>query len=370
MKRLLPIIAVLCLCTGCVRAVRSITSSFSTPAVQVSGPAPVPAGVSDDLVQAAKDGRAGITAIVMQDGKLLYRLDVGKIDPQAQYPAASSSKWLTAALVMTVVDEGKLSLDAPISTWLPEFRGEAGAITLRELLAQTAGEGSLKGMVDVKQDPRMTLAESASQIAALPLEDKPGEVFKYGGPGFQVAGALVEKVTGERWSDLFAERIAKPLGMDHTYWEHLPDKGVPTAETLNPLLQGGAVTTAEDYMRFLTMLAQGGEYQGRRILSAQAIETMETVQTLGKSMAWLPSGAKSSDGWQYALGNWCERWDSDGRCNLVSSPGAFGAFPWIDRKSGLYGIFFTRTRLPKVVDDYRKTLMAMLAAAGTPASAD
>jgi CubicO group peptidase (beta-lactamase class C family) len=201
MKRLLPIIAALCLLTGCVRAVRHAVDSFSTPAVVVSGDAAaVPAGLSDDLVKAAKDGDAGVTAIVMRDGKLLYRLDAGKIDPQAQYPAASSSKWMTAALVMTVVDEGKLSLDVPISTWLPEFQGAAGTITLRELLAQTAGQGSLKGLVDVKQDPRMTLAQSAAGIAALPLEDKPGEVFKYGGPGFQVAGALVEKVTGERWS--------------------------------------------------------------------------------------------------------------------------------------------------------------------------
>lgn len=349
---------------GCVRSVRHAVDSFSTPAVTVSGDAAaVPAGVSDDLVKAAKDGGTGVTAIVMRDGKLLYRIDAGKIDPQAQYPVASSSKWLTTALVMTVVDQGKLSLDTPISTWLPEFQGEAGTITLRELLDQTAGDGSLKGMVDVRQDPRMTLAQSAAEVASLPLEDKPGEVFKYGGPGFQVAGALVEKVTGERWADLFAERIARPLGMDHTYWQHLPDKGVPPEQTLNPLLQGGAVTTAEDYQRFLTMLAGGGVYQGQRILSAQSIEAMETVQTLGKPMAYLPPGSKSDHALQYALGNWCERWDEDGRCTLVSSPGAFGTYPWIDRQSGLYGVFFTRTRLPKIAGDLLKTRAAMLAGA-------
>jgi CubicO group peptidase (beta-lactamase class C family) len=315
------------------------------------------------LVNAVKHGGGGVTAMVMRDGKELFRLDVGNIDVDTQYPVASSSKWMTAALVMTVVDEGKLSLDEPISKHLPEFRGEAGTTTLRELLAQTSGEGSLGSLVDIRQDPRITLAESARMIAKRPLEDPPGAVFKYGGPGFQVAGALVEAVTGKRWADLFNERISRPLGMNHTYWEHLPNRGVPPEQTLNPLLQGGVVTTASDYMCFLTMLAQRGDFGGRRILSAQAVEIMETAQTLGKPMAYLPPGARTHAGFQYALGNWCETWSADGRCALVSSPGAFGTYPWIDRGSGLYGIFFTRTRLPFVIEDFIKARTAILAAA-------
>jgi CubicO group peptidase (beta-lactamase class C family) len=121
---------------------------------------------------------------------------------------------------------------------------------------------------------------------------------------------------------------------------------------MNPLLQGGAVTTAEDYMRFLTMLAQRGTFEGHRILSAGAVDAMETVQTLGKPMAYLPPGAMP--GMQYALGNWCEGWSADGRCTLVSSPGAFGTYPWIDRQNGLYGIFFLRDRLPRVADHLLK----------------
>jgi CubicO group peptidase (beta-lactamase class C family) len=315
-------------------------------------------------VNAVKHGAAGITAIIMKSGKKLFRLDIGKIDPDVQYPVASASKWMTAALVMTVVDEGKLSLDEPISKHLPEFQGEAARTTLRELLAQTSGEGSLKDLVDIKQDPRITLAESAEEVAKRPLADPPGTVFKYGGPGFQVAGALVETVTGKRWADLFSERISGPLGMKHTYWEHLPTRGIPPEQTLNPLLQGGAVTTAQDYMRFLTMIAQHGEYDGRRILSMQAIETMETVQTLalGKQMAYLPQGGRAGANEQYALGNWCETWSKGGRCMLVSSPGAFGTYPWIDWKSGLYGIFFTRTRMPLVFEDFIRARAAILAA--------
>jgi CubicO group peptidase (beta-lactamase class C family) len=363
MRKIIFCIITVIILSGCAGAFRRTPAVMSMSAVTITGDAAViPIEAREALADAVRHGAAGVTAIVMRDGKQLFRLDIGKIDADAQYQVASASKWMTAALVMTVVDEGRLSLDEPISQHLPEFRGEAARTTLRQLLAQTAGEGSLKGLVDIKQDPRITLAESAKEVAERPLEDPPGTVFKYGGPGFQVAGALVEAVTGKRWADLFKERISGPLGMSRTYWEHLPNRGVPPEQTLNPLLQGGVVTTAKDYMRFLTLLAQGGEYEGRRILSARAIDTMETVQTLGKTKSYLPPGARKGANLQYALGNWCESWSADGRCTLVSSSGAFGTYPWIDRTSGLYGIFFTRTRMPFVIEDFIRARALILAA--------
>lgn len=116
-----------------------------------------------------KAGASGITAIAMKEGKQLFRADAGEANRDTIYPVASASKWVTAALVMTVVDEGRLSLDVPISAYLPEFAGAGGKITLRELLAQTAGEGSLKSLVDIRQDPHITLAQSAALIAQRPL---------------------------------------------------------------------------------------------------------------------------------------------------------------------------------------------------------
>jgi CubicO group peptidase (beta-lactamase class C family) len=339
--------------------------SARTGGVAVPDGEPPLAKVRAELQAAVAQGAPGITAIVMRGGDPVFRLDVGPIARDAQLPVASASKWMAAALVMTVVDEGRLSLDAPISRYLPAFHGRAGTVTLRELLAQTSGEGSLKQGVDIRQDARITLEASAAEIARRPLDDPPGTVFKYGGPGFQVAGAAVEAVTGKRWAQLFDERIARPAGMRHTYWIHLPTRGATPAQTHNPLLQGGVVTTAEDYMRFLTLLAQGGRIGNRRVLSQQAVETMETVQTLGKPMSYVPSGARGGarpESAQYALGNWCESWDAAGRCRLVSSPGAFGTFPWIDRGSGLYGIFFTRDRLPRVIGHFAKARRAILAA--------
>jgi CubicO group peptidase (beta-lactamase class C family) len=308
------------------------------------GPPPGLAELLDEMIR--QDGAPGVTVMAFRDGRLLFRLDRGRIAPDARLPVASASKWMAAALVMTLVDEGKLSLDEPIGPRLPEFTGPAGAITLRQILSYTSGQGSLKGLVDVRQPPDLSLRESARRIAALPLADPPGAVFKYGSPAFQIAGALAEQATGQTWAALFEARIARPLGMSHTSWGAPLNPGLPPEAVRNPNLQGGVVTTADDYARFLGMIAAGGEWGGRRILSAGAVAEMARAQTLGKSMAFMPGGAEA--GLQYGLGEWCEAVGADGDCTVVSSPGALGTYPWIDRRSGVYGLFFMNRRLPLV----------------------
>lgn len=296
------------------------------------------------------DGVRGVTVLVFRHGQMLYRVDQGDITPDTALPVASASKWMAVALVMTVVDEGKLSLDEPIERRLPVFTGEAGKITLRQILSFTSGQGSLRGLVDVRQDPRITLAESAHKIAQIPLQDPPGAVFKYGSPALQVAGALVEQATGRTWAQLFQERIGGPLGMTRTTWANPLWPNLTPDQVRNPNLQGGAITTADDYGRFLTMLASDGLYQGRRILSVHAVSEMEHAQTRGLPMAFEPRSGPEQ-GLQYALGNWCGGVAENGDCTLVASPGALGTYPWIDRTNGLYGIFFMHQRMPLVEKD-------------------
>lgn len=345
-------------------AVASALLAAGQPADAASRP---PAGLEAKLNEVVnKDGAAGVTAIVMKDGKLLYRLDVGAIAPDARLRIESASKWMTAALTMTVVDEGKLSLDEPIGRRLPQFKGEAGRITLRQLLSFTAGQGSLMGLADVLQPTDITLAQSATLIAARTLEDPPGTTFKYGGPSLQVVGALVEQATGRSWVSLFDERIARTLGLAHTSWSSAIKPPQP-GPIRNPNLQGGVITTADDYAAFLTMLAQGGVFHGRRILSASAIDAMETAQTIGKPMGYVPPGAAGKT-LQYALGNWCETVGADGRCTMASSPGMLGTYPWIDRSSGLYGLFFLNRRLPLVANDLREARQIVLRTPPTPST--
>lgn len=326
-----------------------------------------PPELRGQLEKVLTDGASGVSALVMKDGRLLYRVDVGDAGPEVRLPIASASKWMTATLIMTVVDEGKLSLDEPIGRRLPRFTGAAGQITLRQLMSFTAGQGSLEGFVDLRQDPHMTLAQAADEIAARPLQDPPGSTFRYGGPSLQVAGALVEQATGQSWADLFEARIARPLGMSHTYWGNPLRPGFAPGEVRNPNLQAGVYTTADDYAAFLTMLAARGMGPKGRILSEAAFDQMETVQTGKAVMAYRPPGAAGLQA--YGLGNWCETFDAKGRCGMVSSPGAFGTYPWIDRDHGIYGVFFLRSRLPLVVKDLteaRRMILAADRAAGSP----
>jgi len=290
------------------------------------------------------DGAPGVVAIVFRDGKPLYRRQVGDVDPDEAVPVASASKWVAAALVMTVVDEGRLSLDDPIGLYLQDIPEPGRAVTLRQLLSFTSGHGGLAGLADLRQPPDIDLAESARRIAARPLVGPPGTVFSYGSGALQIAGALAERATGKSWATLFDERLAGPLGLARSRWGHPlhPD----AREVSNPNLQGGLVTTAEDYGRFLTMIASGGLFEGKRILSEASVEEMERLQTTAARMTMVPGHDGRAAG--YGLGNWCERAAASGRCTLVSSPGALGTYPWLDRDNGIYGIFLVRHRFPAV----------------------
>jgi CubicO group peptidase (beta-lactamase class C family) len=108
---------------------------------------------------------------------------------------------------MTLVDEGKLSLDDPVSKFLPKFTGKKGDITIRQILSHTSG---LPG-----DDPdiatfRITLREAADQIAEVPLVADPGKEFRYGGVSMQVARAIAEIVSGKSWGDCFRRGLPVP----------------------------------------------------------------------------------------------------------------------------------------------------------------
>lgn len=343
MKRIitffLMLIAVLS-STSCVK----VAKAADTHTIEQGSSLP-PAAVKAADSMVAK-GSGGFSVGVGVRDKVISLTHFGGIKPDTQYPIASASKFLVGATVMAVVDDGKLDLDLPISTWLPKLPEAAGKLTLRQLLSQTSGLAGSKGeFYDLAQDHRITLEQSAIDVTKRPLISVPGEVFAYGGPGFQVAGAVVEAATGKRWAQVFQEKIAGPLGMTRTYWTHLRldrTDELPVAETLNPVLQGGAVSTASDYLRFLSMIAQEGMFEGKRVLSRSAIDELLKDQTPKAIMT--PAEANPIQDAHYSLGNWCESWDKAGAGLRNSSIGAFGVYPWVERKTGRFGIVFPYMR--------------------------
>lgn len=236
---------------------------------------------------------------------------------------ASCSKWYSAALVMTFVDEGKLRISDTVGTWLPmlSFHGK-GKITIGECLSHMTGikEPPLKERL--KETKNISNMDQAIQdIAVLPMEGEPGKSFHYSNAGLQIAGAVIEKISGKTFEELFAERITIPLGLKNT------DFGKKKVA----LPAGGARSTPGDYLKFLTMILHKGHFDGKQILTEKSVNEME-INRMGPDVKidYSPAEAK---GLGYGYGEWVMNKSEAGKpSGWATSPGLFGSFPWIDNE--------------------------------------
>jgi CubicO group peptidase (beta-lactamase class C family) len=252
-------------------------------------------------------------------------------DEETKIPIASCSKWLSAALVMTFIDEGKLNIHDTVGKFLPLLsKAGKGKITVAHCLSHSTGinAGDLKESIKAFKEAS-TMDEAMTIIAALPLDNKPGESFRYSNIGLQIASAVIEKISGKSFRTLFEERIAEPCQMLHTDFGKKP----------LPLPAGGAESTAEDYLHFLQMILNNGSYNGKIILKKESIALMQHNYTSTEKIIYSPEEAGN---WGYGFGEWIMD-DAKGntQSNVVSSPGLFGTFPWVDNKLGYCGILFT-----------------------------
>lgn len=291
----------------------------------------------------------GAALSVLDGGKLVHRSVHGQMTSEFVLPIASASKWLAAATVLSLVDEGKLDLDVPVTRYLPEFdHGDVAVITLRQCLACTAGFGAERGPL---LGPRIkTMTAMAAELAEQSLHARPGDAFRYSGLGFQVAACAAERVSGQTWHELFAARIAAPLGMTATKFGRLLPVAGDAGATPVPWVAGGAESTVRDYERFVAMLLQGGELDGRRVLTQASVRAMLQMHT-GDMEVRLPGVLEGND-IHYGLGTWLTL-EANGvrRC---SDPGAFGFTPWLDPDLGIGGVFAVRDRVARVLPRVRQ----------------
>ncbi|HOG47904.1 MAG TPA: serine hydrolase domain-containing protein [Anaerolineae bacterium] len=331
---------------------------------QGGGPQPPPAGGDaakdfsplSTLVEnsVASVPLQGASLLLIRDGRVVYQQAFGNYTLDTAVPIASGTKWLTAATIMALVDDGLLALDAPIARYLPGLDGDQARITMRQLLSGTSGLPNLSPCFDESSG---TLAQCAGEIVHSPLVAAPGTAFCYSTAGFQVAGWLAEAVTGKPWATLFEEQLKLPLGMWSTTY----------GATANPVLGGGVTSTLRDYGRFLQMLLDGGVFQGQRVLSAAAVREMERDQT--DDLPILLS--MHQDGRRYGLGAWRDMVDAQGNAIQLSSQGDTGFSPWIDRQRHLCGVFLTEDELGNVYGLVAQVQQAVRdivdsSAAGTP----
>ncbi len=343
-----------------------------------------------DLVD--KQTIPGAVALVARHGKVALTEAVGWRDVENKKPMQTDSifqimsmtKNFTGVAVMMLVEEGRIELRQPIEHYLPEFRGievqekfnGPGAThppehppTVWQLMNHTSGlaEDPDGEMADNPRTMRVPLDEAVRFYAHTHLQFEPGTRWSYSNMGIATLGRLVEVISGEDYVHFVRSHILEPLGMQDTFYFPPDDKkdrialvyrheggklvragsdilaGDPTkyrAGAKYPAPEFGLYTTAPDLFRFYQMLLNGGEYNGRRYLSRQTVETMTRVFTPNVT----PSGWLGGTGYGLTF----EIINQPEGTLLLHSPGtfghggAFGTEGWIDPKNDLIRIMLVQ----------------------------
>jgi CubicO group peptidase (beta-lactamase class C family) len=350
---------------------------------------------------------SGAVTLVARRGRLVHFEAHGLMDIESKRPMqkdaifriASMSKPITGAAVMMMLEEGKLRLNDPVSRFLPEFknskvavpRGNAGEfyvvpadreLTIRDLLTHT--NGLMTGGLGSKAGPPRpaagdTLATYVPQLAAAPLDFQPGTQWAYSGlAGPDTLSRIVELVSGQPYDEFLRTRIFQPLGMKDTFF-YPPDDRRPRLATLygkspKGLLRaenqdgfslktyfsggGGLMSTAEDYLQFAQMLLNGGEMNGRRLLSPRTVDLMASNHVgdmfngkLGRPAHGMCYGLLVGiveDGVAAGLrvSNGSFGWD-----------GAYGTQTWIDPREKMVTIVMIQTQVASVQRDFENAVM-------------
>jgi D-alanyl-D-alanine carboxypeptidase len=178
---------------------------------------------------AVQQWTVGLVIGISKDGRTVFSRGYGKANleldsamtPENVFRIASMTKQFTAAAVLLLVQDGKLSLDDPISRWLPKFPGASG-VTIRELLTHTSGISEftrLPGYMGKEWRIDRTPEEMVNYIAehSSPLyEFPPGTAWSYSNSGYQLLGAIIEKVSGMPLKQYYQTRLFDPIGVKNT----------------------------------------------------------------------------------------------------------------------------------------------------------
>jgi CubicO group peptidase (beta-lactamase class C family) len=300
-------------------------------------------GVDQLLQRNQKSLGNNVVALVYKDGKVVYQKELGELfNAKTQAPIASCSKWLTAALVMTFVDQGKISLDDPVAKYIPSFNKYMKSyVTIRHCLSHTTGIERESGRVKILNQKKFeNLEEEVNTIATKEISNNPGMEFFYGSYGLNIAARVCEIVGKKSFERLIQERVTRPLKMRGTNFTN------ESGNAPNP--SGGAQSTANDYMNFLIMILNKGMFENKRILSEDAITEMQKIQTTDLPVKYVP---KVAEGYEYGLGEWIMEKDAVGKAIVVSSPGLFGTWPYIDICRKYAAIIFVKTLLSEQKKD-------------------
>ena len=329
---------------------------------------------------------AGAVTVVARKGKVAHLVAQGVMDlesrrpmtPATMFRIASMTKPVIGVAIMMMVEEGKLRLNDPVSRYIPEFNemkvgpervAAQRAITVKDLLTHVSGLGSgTVGDADIAKVSRKEgekLADYIPRLGTTTLEFQPGSRWRYSpGAGFETLGRIVEIASGMPLDQFFRRRIFDPLGMqDIAFWPS--DAQWPRVATVygrnpngltklampNDTLSrnvyfrgsGGLYSTAPDYIPLGVMLANGGELNGKRLLSRKTVEMM-TAAHVPDTLPGRPAGEGYGLSVRVVI-NHAVRGTmlSDG---TYGWSGAQGTHFFVDPKEQLVGVLMVQTPNP------------------------
>lgn len=348
---------------------------------------------------------AGAVTIVARKGKVAHLSAQGMMDLASKQPVtagsifriASMTKPIVGVAIMMMVEEGRLRLNDPVSRYIPEFRemkvgvarpgggrGEVLAfytvpaereITLKDLLTHVSGLGSGPmsngDIAKVARKEGEKLSDYIPRLGTTALEFQPGSRWTYSpGAGFETLGRVVEIASGLPLDQFFRTRIFDPLGMkDITFWPsdaqwprvatvYAPGQnGLRKSPTPNDTMSrnvyfrgsGGLYSTAEDYIPVGMMLANGGELNGKRLLSRKSVEMMSAVHVPDT----MP-GRAAGEGYGLSVRVVT---DHAARGTMLSDgtygwTGAQGTHFFVDPQEQLVGVLMVQTSNPELRRDF------------------
>ena len=349
---------------------------------------------------------SGAVTVVVRRGRLAHLEAHGSMDLESKKPMAkdavfriwSMSKVVGGVGILMLMEEGKVRLNDPISRFIPEFKGMKVAviqetrrmpgppagpqaapvefytipatreITIQDLLTHVSGLGSGQASASeirkITRTPTDTLAAYIPKLGATPLDFQPGSRWSYSAAAaFDTLARVIEVASGQPVDQFLRQRLFEPLGMKDTFYSppegtwprvatayHRADGKLQKVENPNRMvsmtyfgLGGGLMSTAADYAQFGAMLAEGGQLNGKRLLSPKTVELMGSAfvpDTLPGRTPGIGYGLSVqvvtnpiAAGYRVSPGSF--GWD-----------GAYGTHFWADPKEKIAGVLMIQTDNP------------------------
>jgi CubicO group peptidase (beta-lactamase class C family) len=376
-----------------------------------------------------EDRIAGAVTLVARRGQIAYLSAIGQSDRERRRPMSedtlfriySMTKPITSVAMMMLIEEARCSLTDPVHRYIPAWEGlrvyrygshpafqtepTRRPMTIRDLMTHMSGltygfmmhdsvdaayrRTGVSGGVPGEDRPS-TLKDMTDKLAGLPLLFSPGTRWNYS-VSTDVLGYLVEVISGKRFDVFLRERIFDPLGMRHTDF-NVPSGAVDRFAAnyrrqangalaldddpqTSPYLKeqtffgggGGLVSTAEDYRRFCQMLLNGGQYEGKRLITRKTIELMTSNHLPdGKDLSEVATGSFSettNDGVGFGLGfavvlDTAKRQTHGSNGEYYWGGAASTAF-WIDPSEDLLVIFLVQL-MPSSTYNFRGQLRSLV----------